>query len=453
MSKIESGKMQLGETEFELGDWLDSVITMVQSQTNMRGQHFIIHIWNISHELLCGDTVRLSQILTNVLGNAVKFTPKNGKIHLDVTEVPSSEETAAHFVFRISDTGIGMSQEYMSHIFEMFSREQNGNSEAVQGTGLGMAITKRIVDLMGGTIEVESEQGVGTVFTIMVPLRLGSGGLPQIAAKRMLVIGVPGSEKECEDTIYKLKEIGVDAVYRVGYSNGVRLAGEEKAAGRPFSIVFLPYQMIQSDKTLTDERLREDFGEEVKVLLGVNQDEQTAFEQMKQKCFWQTIRLPLYRMSLYRKITELSGDEEDEGSGLEGKLSGRHILLVEDNAINSEIAVEMLTGLMGAQVDTAQNGEEGCERFLSAPAGTYDVILMDLQMPILGGLDAAKKIRNSAHPQAFTIPIIALTANAFEEDRREALGAGMNGFVSKPIDFTILSREIIRVQRESGTMK
>lgn len=448
MSKIESGKMQLAETEFELGEWLAGVVTVTQSQTSVRGQHFDVNAWNITHELLCGDTVRLGQVLTNVLGNAVKFTPKGGEIYLEITEMPSPDPASARFVFRVSDTGVGMSREYLSHIFEMFTREQNAYSQGVQGTGLGMAITKRIVDLMGGSIHVESEPGKGTTFTVEISVRLSSRQIPLAAGCRMLVIGEPGSEEKCADAVRKLSEIGVDAVCKVGYADAVALAAEQREVGRPFALAFIPYKLLRFDRTLSGGRLRTELGGDTRLLLGLKPDEQELCGQMKREEFTQTIPLPLFRMSLYRKITALMGQSEDAAGSLSGELSGLRLLLVEDNAMNMEIAVEMLTGPLGAQVDKARNGEEGCAAFLQAPEHTYDVILMDLQMPVLGGLDAARRIRGSSHPQAADIPIIALTANAFEEDRREALAAGMNGFVSKPIDFTVLTREINRVRRE-----
>lgn len=453
MSKIESGKMQLAETEFELGEWLSGVVTVTQSQTDVHRQHFDVNVWNITHELLCGDTVRLSQVLTNVLGNAVKFTPRDGDIHLDITEVPSTEPSCASFVFRVSDTGVGMSREYMGQIFEMFSRDQNSYRQGIQGTGLGMAITKRIVDLMGGTIQVESEPGKGTTFTIGLSIRLSGRHVPLAAGCTMLVIGEPGSGEKCRDAVKKLEEIGVDAAWETDYQAAVSLAAGRMAAGRPFSLVFLPYKMLRFDQTLTAEGLRRDLGRDTLVLLGLKPDEQELFEEIKQKGFNHTISLPLFRMSLYRKITGMLGQGESISGGLAGELNGVRLLLVEDNAVNMEIAVEMLSGLMGAAVDTARNGEEGCIRFLEAPEHTYDVILMDLQMPVLGGLDAARRIRESAHPQAASIPMIALTANAFEEDRREALEAGMNGFVPKPIDFTELAKEIGRVRREGRRLR
>ncbi len=211
--------------------------------------------------------------------------------------------------------------------------------------------------------------------------------------------------------------------------------------------------MLRFDRTLTGEQLKRDLGGDTLLLLGLKPDEQELFEEIKQKGFKYTISLPLFRMSLYRKITGMLGQGESISGGLAGELKGVRLLVVEDNAVNLEIAVEMLSGLMGAAVDTARNGEEGCTRFLDAPEDTYDVILMDLQMPVLGGLDAARRIRESIHPQAASIPIIALTANAFEEDRREALEAGMNGFVPKPIDFAVLAKEIGRVRREGRSLR
>ena len=274
-----------------------------------------------------------------------------------------------------------------------------------------------------------------------------------LAGCAMLVIGEPGSEEKCRDAVEKLEEIGVDAAWETDYQAAVSLAAQKRAAGRPFSMAFLPYKMLRFDRTLTGEQLKRDLGGDTLWLLGLKPDEQELFEEIKQKGFKYTISLPLFRMSLYRKITGMLGQGESISGGLAGELKGMRLLVVEDNAVNLEIAVEMLSGLMGAAVDTARNGEEGCTRFLDAPEDTYDVILMDLQMPVLGGLDAARRIRESIHPQAASIPIIALTANAFEEDRREALEAGMNGFVPKPIDFAVLAKEIGRVRREGRCLR
>lgn len=447
MTSIESGRLQLAETEFELGQWLESVITVTQSQTGVRGQHFDVDAWDISHELLCGDVVRLSQVLTNVLGNAVKFTPEGGDIHLKIWELPQPDDDHAVFRLVVNDTGVGMSREYISHIFEKFTRDQNSYSQGIQGSGLGMTITKHIVDMMGGSILVESELGKGTTFTIELPVLLSGRSFPQTPHCRMMVLANPGTEDWCEDAKRKLTAIGVQAVWETDYQAAVALALEEKVKGRPFDLVFLPYKLLRYDQTLDGKRIQEDLGGQTLLLLGLKPDEYAVCEKLKREGFSQTIPLPLFHMNLYRIITAMFDESEALTGDPAGVMAGLTILLVEDNEINQEIATEMLSGLMGAKVVSARNGEEGCERFFTAPPKTYDVILMDLQMPVLGGLDAARRIRRSAHPEAGTIPIIALTANAFEEDRRAALDAGMNGFVSKPIDFTTLSREIFRVRR------
>lgn len=343
MSKIESGNMELADTEFELWDWLDGVLTVIRPQAGAREQHFSVKTGNISHEFLRGDTVRLSQVLTNVLGNAVKFTPEKGEIRLDIEEIASPDPERARFLFKVSDNGIGMSEEYQGHIFDMFSRDQSAGGKGIQGTGLGMAITKRIVDLMNGTISVESAQGKGTVFTIELPLRLSS----------------------------------------VKTAKGNGAAGGAREAG----------------------------------------------------------------------LKDMPDGAKEKTDGLKGALDGMRILMAEDNAINREIAKEMLESVLGAHVDTAWNGQEACERFENTPENTYDILLMDLQMPVLGGLDAARRIRGGRHPQAAGIPIIALTANAFEEDHRAALEAGMNGFVSKPVDFAALVKEINRVRQKCASGK
>lgn len=446
MSKIESGKMQLSQTEFELGEWLDGVITVTQSQTSVRAQRFEVYARDVTHEQLLGDTVRLGQVLTNVLGNAVKFTPEGGDIRLELAELPSGDPELACFRFTVSDTGIGMSRSYMDHIFEMFSREQGSGAQAVQGTGLGMAITKRIVDLMGGSIGVQSTPGSGTVFTVELPVRLSPRPAPTLPGRRALVLGTPDAPR-WDEAVRKLQELGMQTGYSAGYASAPALSRQARDQGLPFSLVLLPYELVRQDPALTRTRLARELGGDIRVLLGLRPGEYEARERAQELGFTDTISLPLFKSALYRSIAALLGEGSQAREGFDGSLDGLRILLVEDNALNREIAVEMLHSLMGARVDTARDGQEGCARFASAPENTYDLILMDLQMPVLGGLEAARRIRSGTHPQARDIPIIALTANAFEEDRQEALAAGMDGFVSKPIDLSELGREIFRVRR------
>ena len=448
MTKIESGKMQLSETEFELGDWLDGVVTVTQSQTSVRAQRFRVSARGVTHERLFGDTVRLGQVLTNVLGNAVKFTPEGGEIRLHVEEVPTDDPALARFVFTVRDNGIGMSREYVSHIFEMFSREQRANESGAQGTGLGMAITKRIVDMMDGEIRVESEPGKGTAFFIELLLRVSTRTERLLTGRSALVIGEPHSEESCREAVRKLTQIGLDAVGTADYDEAAALASERRAAGNAFTFVFLPYKLLALRPGLTRAALRRDLGEGVRALVGFEPDEREALSRVQDAGFAQTIGLPLFQCALARKLWAMLDEASAAPDGLEGALRGLRILLVEDNRLNLEIASEMLGGLMGAQVDTATDGEEGASRFAMAPPHTYDLILMDLQMPVLGGLEAARRIRASGHPQAADIPIVALTANAFEEDRRAAFEAGMNGFISKPIDYDALLREVGRILRD-----
>lgn len=453
MSKIESGKMQLSRSEFELGEWFDGIVTVTHSQTSVRGQHFSVQARNISHELLCGDTVRLSQILTNVLGNAVKFTPEGGSISLDLTEIPSEDPLYARFVFTVKDTGIGMPAEYLEHIFDIFSREQGANQRNIQGTGLGMAITKSIVDMMGGAIAVKSEQNKGTEFIIELPMLRSQRTAVRLKQYRALVLGEPECEADCADAVFKMEGIGLEAAYRLDYGEAAALAQKEAKAGRPFELVYLPYQVVLDKKDLTIEKLKADFGENIRALAGFGLEESSLWDQARQAGFYHMIGVPLFQEELRRKIAAVMGQTTAGQDSAMNLLSGRRILLVEDNELNTEIMVDMLTGMMEAVVDTASNGQEGFEKFAFAPENTYDIILMDLKMPVLNGLEAARRIRGSSHPKAREIPIIALTANAFEEDRQAAAECGMNGFVSKPVDVSTLYREMVRVLKQKRPLR
>lgn len=449
MSKIESGNMQLSRSEFELGEWIDGIVTVTHSQTSVRGQHFSVRACNISHELLCGDTVRLSQILTNVLGNAVKFTPEGGSIRLEMTEISSENPLYARFVFRVTDTGIGMPPEYLDHIFDIFSREPGTNERNIQGTGLGMAITKSIVDMMGGTIAVRSEQNKGTEFTIELPILVSQRTNARLEEYHALVLGEPGCRADCEDAAAKMQAIGLKAICCLDYREAAAYAEKEAEHGCPLDLIYLPYQVILDKKELTIEKLKEEFGENIRVLAGFGLEESSLWDQARQAGFYDMIGVPLFQEELRRKISAIMASAEEDPDSAMNLLSGTRILLVEDNELNTEIMVDMLTSMMGATVDTASNGQEGCEKFAYAPENTYDFILMDLQMPVLNGLEATHRIRASAHPQAREIPIIALTANAFEEDRQAVAECGMNGFVSKPVDVSRLYKEMVRVLKQN----
>lgn len=446
MSKIESGKMVLNDDTASLEEVLTNLVHIIQPSVESKHLHFDIRLHGIKHETLRFDKLRLNQVLINLLSNAVKFTPENGSVVVDVTETPSVKDNHAHFTFRVADDGIGMSLEFLEHIFDSFTREQDNRVNQIEGTGLGMAITKMIVDMMGGTITVESEPGVGSVFLIDLDFLLDEeirGELPLLHGIRVLV--ADDESATCLSAKDFLNDLGADADITESGKEAVQLAYTAHARGEDYSMVLLDWRMPDLNGLEAARQIRLRIGEEVPLIIVSAYDWASIESQAIEAGVNGFIQKPFFKSTLYHCIRQNILHEESLTVRKSGdpKLSGRCILLTEDNDFNREIAQELLERA-GAKVENACNGQECVELFIQSPVNYYDLILMDVQMPIMNGYEATRRIRSLDRPDASTIPIFAMTADAFAEDIEAAKQAGMNSHLAKPLDIPGMMQEIRR---------
>ncbi len=436
MSKIESGKMTLNLYQVSLREIMDGIVNIAQPQLKAKDQDFNIFIQNIQTEEVLCDSVRMNQVLLNLLSNAVKFTPEKGKVSLYLEQEDSPlGEGYVRCHFRVKDTGIGMTPEFQKDIFDKFTREEKSMVHKTEGSGLGMAITKAIIDAMHGTIELTSTPGKGTQFHVTVDLEKAM--VPEedmlLPAWRMLV--VDDDEELCVSAVSSLKEIGVDADWALNGEEAVRMAEKHHNAGNGYQIVLLDWKMPGMNGLQTAIKLREQLEENVPILIISAYDWGDIEEEAKEAGVNGFIAKPLFKSNLFLGLspymTETETDKQSEEPE-ESEFSGRRILLAEDNDLNYEIANEILKGV-GFEVDWAENGQICVEKFEQSDPGYYDVILMDIRMPVLNGYDAAKAIR-ALHRADVRLPIIAMTADAFSEDVQHCMECGMDEHIAKPID-------------------
>lgn len=444
MSKIESGKMTLNIDNASLNTLLDGIVKIIQPTVEKKNLKFDIRLHGIEHETLCFDALRLNQILLNLLSNAVKFTPENGSVSMDITESPSVHEDRAHLNFRIADTGIGMSTEFQEHIFDSFTREQNDRVNKIEGSGLGMAISKMIVDMMEGSIRVDSTEGEGSVFTVdldfLIPdeIELENFSLPGLH-----VLVADDDPATCISAGDFLNALGVSAdIVRSG-REAVSKTVSAHLQGDPYGLVLLDWKMPDLDGVAAAKEIRGRTGQEIPVIIISASDWSGIESQALAAGVTGFIQKPFFKSTLYYCIRHyvLHDMPAPRNSSDNIDLSGRHILLVDDNDINLQIAGELLSGL-GAVIVTADNGISCVREFEKSPSGYFDLILMDIQMPVMNGYEATKKIRNMERPDAPSIPIFAMTADAFAEDIEAAKKAGMNSHLAKPLDIPVLMQEI-----------
>ncbi|WP_243125237.1 hybrid sensor histidine kinase/response regulator [Clostridium transplantifaecale] len=441
MSKIESGKMSLNNSTGSLADVIDNVVSITQPTVQQKNQDFNIRVHDLEHENLSFDALRLNQVLINLLGNAVKFTPEGGSISLDVTECPSEREGFAHFVFRVSDTGIGMSPEFLTHLFDSFSRERDRRVDRIEGSGLGMAITKMIVTMMDGNIAVESKPDHGSVFTIDLDLCVAEEP-DKLSLPAMKVLVADDDRDTRISAVQFLQELGIHVDTADDGESAVQMALAAHAAGADYQVIFLDWKMPGLDGVSAARAIREQICEEIPILMVSAYDWSSIESQAAEACVNGFVQKPFFKSTLYNCIQKYvlhQNESEDEAESF--KLTGRHILLAEDNEINREIAVTVLADL-GAVVDEAQNGLEAVEAFRHSAPGYYDLILMDLQMPVMDGCEAARTIRRLDREDAESIPIFAVTADAFTEDIELVKKAGMNSHLAKPLNVPVMLKEI-----------
>ncbi len=437
VSKIESGKVVLNLEKFALNDVVSSVDAIIQPMARARGQAFHLEMTGVRHEYLVGDEMRINQILINLLSNAVKYTPEGGSIWLRFIGLKQHSNQYEHIRIEVEDTGYGMTPEYLEKIFDAFTRAENSTTNKVQGTGLGMAITKSIVELMGGTIEVFSEVDRGTLFRVDLELRILEGAVDrqfweQHGISHILTVGETPEDMESARALMGDAGLQLDAASDTGEAL-------KQIRGGNCQLVLLDWEACGLPAAQT---LREELGDGVPIIILAEYGAEDLEEALALPRTG-AISKPFFVSAFREKVTELWGEpsvpEEDAGD-----LKGMRFLAAEDNEINAEILEELLA-VEGAVCQVEANGRLALERFQRAAAGEFDAILLDVQMPVMNGHEAARAIRALDREDAKSIPIIAMTANAFAEDEKAALAAGMDAHVPKPLNMDLLKR-VIRQQ-------
>ena len=444
MSKIESGKLTLNLDHISLRETMDSIVSIIQPQLRAKQQSFDVFIQDIQSELVCCDGVRLNQILLNLLSNALKFTPSGGRI--TVTLMQETSPADPHLVrnhFRVKDTGIGMSPEFQQRIFDSFTREDTTRVQKIEGTGLGMAITKYIVDEMGGTIELQSQVDKGTEFHITLDLEAVSDQEADMVLPNWEVLVVDDDAQLCSSAAASLAEIGVHAECALDGPSAISMVERRHQKRRDYHVVLLDWQMPGMDGIETARALRRRVGKDIPILLISAYDWSDIAEEARAAGISGFLSKPLFKSTLFyglSRFAEPASAKADAAPKLAPDFTGRHLLLAEDSALNWEIARDLLSSY-GFALDWAENGRLCVERFQASQADHYDAILMDIRMPVMDGYQAARAIRAMDRPDAREIPIIAMTADAFSEDIRRAMDSGMSAHIAKPIDI----RELLRV--------
>ncbi|WP_295751343.1 hybrid sensor histidine kinase/response regulator [uncultured Oscillibacter sp.] len=452
MSKIESGKLTLNMDQVSLREVMDSIVSIVQPQVRSKRQQFEVSIHDITTENVCCDGVRLNQVLLNLLGNALKFTPEGGLIQVSLYEEESpkgGEYVRVHL--RVKDNGIGMTQEFQEKIFESFVREDSARVRRTEGSGLGMAITKYIVDTMGGEIGVDSELGKGSEFHVTLDLLRAETPEEEMILPEWNILVVDDDRQLCESTVKSLKSIGVKADWVMNAEGAMEMIDHRVKIRDNYQIILLDWKLPDMDGITAAKEIRSRFGSDTPILLISAYDWSEIETEARESGITGFISKPLFRSTLFyglKPFADLSGSSKEAVTHEEKQadLSGLHILLAEDNDLNWEIANELLSDL-GMELDWAENGRICVDKFLNSPVGFYDAVLMDLRMPVMTGYEATQAIREADRPDK-DIPIIAMTADAFSEDIQKCLNAGMNAHVAKPIDIREVSRLLEKYIRE-----
>jgi two-component system sensor histidine kinase/response regulator len=448
MSKIENGKLNIRQELFDLKNLVTSLADINYGLATAKGLSFEIVISGFKDELLFGDSMRVNQILLNLLSNAIKFTPKGGSVRLEIRMLRSASDKI-WLRFIVQDSGIGMKKEFLEHLYEPFEQADNGIARKYGGTGLGMAITKNLVAIMDGTIEVKSQEGVGTTFMVDLPFGVSKVDKKTAAEmEEMRVLVVDDDNDTCEHAAVLLKGMGVNVDWAL---NGFEAIEKVRSAceddGRCYDVCFIDWCMPELDGIETARRMRRYVGPDVLIIIISAYDWSGIEEQAKAAGVNAFIAKPFFASNLYNTLLTVSRKPELGFSAVGNKetydFGGKKVLLVEDNELNMEIASELLK-FVNLQVEHAENGKVAVDIFRNSKEKEYALIFMDIQMPLMNGYDAARCIRSSEHPAAGTIPIIAMTANAFNDDVQAAFDAGMNGHLAKPIDVEVLYKTIAR---------
>ena len=451
MSRIESGKIHLEEVEVNLSDVLHDLKTIVSGQIHAKQLELYMDAMDVTDEDVSCDKTRLNQILLNLLSNAIKFTPAGGTVSVRVRQLAGQARGCGQYEFRIKDNGIGMSPEFAKRIFEPFERERTSTVSRIQGTGLGMAITKNIVDMMGGTIEVQTAQGKGSEFIVRVPLRVQAEHRPvekitELEGLKALV--VDDDFNTCDSVTKMLVQVGMRAEWTLSGKEAVLRARQSIEMSDVYHAYIIDWRLPDMNGIEVTRQIRS-LHDDTPIIILTAYDWSDIEVEAKAAGVTAFCSKPMFPSDLRETLMSALGQKQTDAAQellpqKDADFKGRQILLVEDNELNREIAQEILREY-GFRVDTAENGAVAVEKVSTAAPGSYDLVLMDIQMPVMDGYTATRQIRALENPALAGVPILAMTANAFDEDRRRAMESGMNGFLSKPIVIGDLVQELHKI--------
>ena len=446
MSKIESGKLTLTTEQISLKEVVEGIVNIMQPQVKTKKQTFDIHVENILTENVWCDGVRLNQVLLNLLSNATKYTPEGGSIHLSLFEENSPKgERYVRIYIKVKDNGIGMSPDFLKRIYESYSRADGDRIHKTEGAGLGMAITKYIVDAMEGTIDIQSEPDKGTEFLLTFDFEKAAAMNMDMVLPSWNMLVVDDDELLCRTAMDALKSIGIKAEWTLSGEKAIELVNEHHKRREDYQIILLDWKLPGMNGIQVAKEIRHNLGDEVPILLISAYDWSEFESEAREAGISGFISKPLFKSTLYYALRQYMGTETENGqtSNPNIDLSGRRILIAEDNELNWEVANELLSDL-GVELDWAEDGQICLDKFQKSPEGYYDAVLMDIRMPHMTGYEATKMIRGLKHPDALSIPIIAMSADAFSDDIQHCLECGMNAHIAKPIDIMEVSRLLKR---------
>ncbi len=447
ISKVESGKLKLSPLTFSIVETVENLVNISQPMIKEKNIEFSFHTDQIEKEYLYTDQLRLNQIYINILSNAIKYTEPGGRVSVDLREEESAIPGCVKLSYVVADTGIGMSPEFMATMYQPFSRQIDSRVNSIQGTGLGLAITKQMVELIGGTIECQSELGKGTTFTVVLDIPVADRQRDDMMLDPIDVLIVDDDEATLQTASDTLASLGATVEQARSGLEALGMVEHRHLSGRDYGVIIIDWKMPEIDGVETIKRIRSELDNHIPVLLISAYDWSDIEDKAKEAGADGFVSKPLFRSTLYDKINDLIGKEstsqepEDDYSDLHGL----RVLVAEDNDINWEIISAMLA-MFGIDADRAENGRVCVDIMRTAAEGSYQLIFMDVQMPEMNGLDATKAIRRLENPWASSIPIVAMTADAFSENVTECLNAGMNGHIAKPVDIKLVIKEIRRIK-------
>ena len=447
ISKVESGNLKLSPLTFSIVETVENLVNISQPMIKEKNLDFSFHINHMEKEYLYTDQLRLNQIYINILSNAIKYTEPGGRVSVDLREEQSTEPDCIRLTYVVADTGIGMSPEFMESMYTPFSRQVDSRVNSIQGTGLGLAITRQMVELLGGTIECESEQGKGTTFTVALDIPIADRQREDMQLEPMDVLIVDDDEIMSQTAADTLEELGASVEQAYGGLEALGMIEHRHHAGKDYNVIIVDWKMPEIDGLETIKRIRSEIKTNVPILLISAYDWSDIEDKAKTAGANGFVTKPLFKSTLYDKINDLIGKEsksiepEDDYSDLQGL----NILVAEDNDINWEIISAMLS-MFGIVSERAENGRICVDMISTAEKDKYTLIFMDIQMPEMNGLDATRTIRKLENSWASSIPIIAMTADAFSENIVECMDAGMDGHIAKPIDVKLVIKEIRRIR-------